>query len=73
MDNVKKLPKISVLVTTFNRCEILKHCLSSVLTQDYPTDLLDFTWNPRVAAFFATTGNIDLTIPGVILVAAESV
>jgi len=34
----------------------------------YPTDLLDFTRDPKVAGFFASTGNVDVTKPGVILV-----
>lgn len=34
----------------------------------YPSDLLDFTHNPKIAAFFATAGDIDVSKPGVILV-----
>lgn len=34
----------------------------------FPTDLLDFTRDPKVAAFFASTGDIDIAKPGVILV-----
>jgi hypothetical protein len=34
----------------------------------YPTDLLDFTRDPKIAGFFASTGNVDVTKPGVILV-----
>ena len=34
----------------------------------YSTDLLDFTRDPKVAGFFASTGNVDVTKPGVILV-----
>jgi GT2 family glycosyltransferase len=41
MDSVKKLTKISILITTFNRCVILKQCLDSLLKQDYPKELLE--------------------------------
>ncbi|MCJ7459028.1 MAG: FRG domain-containing protein [candidate division Zixibacteria bacterium] len=34
----------------------------------YPTDLLDFTKDPKIAAFFASTGNIEVGKPGVILI-----
>ena len=69
MDNVKKLPKISVLVTTFNRCDILKRCLNSVLNQDYPKELLEIvvlddassdTTPKEIPAFLENTKNINL-------------
>lgn len=34
----------------------------------FPTDLLDFTYNPKIAGYFATSGDINLTKLGVIFI-----
>lgn len=39
----------------------------------YPTDLVDFTWDVRVAAYFATSGRIDESKPGVIWVIEKEI
>lgn len=34
-------PQISILISTHNRCEVLKKCLDSIAAQDYPKNLLE--------------------------------
>jgi len=34
-------PKVSIVIATHNRCNALKHCLNSILSQSYPKELLE--------------------------------
>jgi len=34
-------PKVSIVIPTYNRCNVLKRCLESILSQSYPKELLE--------------------------------
>ena len=34
-------PQVSIVISTHNRCNTLKHCLDSIATLDYPKPLLE--------------------------------
>src|SRR3989344_8726217 len=53
MPSMKKLPKISIVIPTYNSSQYLESCLDSIYSQDYPLDKLE-VW---VVNSVATTDN----------------